>query len=164
MKVETILNSILTQTDTLGRRLELWQYWSAWTVPYMIKTVQTSEYRPAQTKPRMHFTIASDVCSLLLPRAGVKEHSRLFPPHARNITRPEEKYFFLFPLKSCDNCILFPVANMNVELMNHSILGWGSDFLSAIAGRVGSAFRRVGSDRVQEKWPVDNSGSPWMGI
>ena len=35
----------------------------------------------------------------------------------------------------------------------------GSDFLSAIAGRVGSTFRRVGSGRVQEKWPVDNSGS-----
>ena len=35
----------------------------------------------------------------------------------------------------------------------------GSDFLSAIAGRsgVGSTFRRVGSGRVQEKWPVDNS-------
>ena len=36
----------------------------------------------------------------------------------------------------------------------------GSDFLSAIAGRVGSIFRRVGSGRVQEKWPVDNSGRP----
>ena len=43
----------------------------------------------------------------------------------------------------------------------------GSDFLSAIAGRVGSGrvesgrvgsrFRWVGSGRVQEKWPVDNS-------
>ena len=33
----------------------------------------------------------------------------------------------------------------------------GSDILSAIAGRVGSTFRRVGSGRVQEKWPVDNS-------
>ena len=33
----------------------------------------------------------------------------------------------------------------------------GSDFLSVIAGRVGSTFRRVGSSRVQEKWPVDNS-------
>ena len=34
----------------------------------------------------------------------------------------------------------------------------GSDFLSVIAGLVGSTFRRVGSGRVQEKWPVDNSG------
>ena len=25
-------------------------------------------------------------------------------------------------------------------------------------GRVGSTFRRVGSGRVREKWPVDNSG------
>ena len=25
------------------------------------------------------------------------------------------------------------------------------------SGRVGSTFRRVGSGRVQEKWPVDNS-------
>ena len=32
----------------------------------------------------------------------------------------------------------------------------GSDVLSAIAGRVGSTFRRVGSGRVYEKWPVDN--------
>ena len=37
----------------------------------------------------------------------------------------------------------------------------GSDFLSAIAGRVGSGqrFAGSGSGRVQEKWPVDNSGS-----
>ena len=34
----------------------------------------------------------------------------------------------------------------------------GSDYLSAIAGRVGSTFRQVGSGRAQEKWPVDNSG------
>ena len=34
----------------------------------------------------------------------------------------------------------------------------GSDFLSAIAGWVGSGQRFVGSGRVQEKWPVDNSG------
>ena len=33
----------------------------------------------------------------------------------------------------------------------------GSDFLSAIAGRVGSGQRFAGSGRVQEKWPVDNS-------
>ena len=33
----------------------------------------------------------------------------------------------------------------------------GSDIWSAIAGRVGSTFWPVGSDRVQEKWPVDNS-------
>ena len=33
----------------------------------------------------------------------------------------------------------------------------GSDFLSAIAGRVRSTFRRVGSGRVQEKRLVDNS-------
>ena len=33
----------------------------------------------------------------------------------------------------------------------------GSDFLSAIAGRVGSGQRFTGSGRVQEKWPVDNS-------
>ena len=33
----------------------------------------------------------------------------------------------------------------------------GSDFLSAIAGRVGSTFRRIGSSRVQEKGPVNNS-------
>ena len=33
----------------------------------------------------------------------------------------------------------------------------GSDFLSAIAGPVGSTFRRVGLGRVQGKWPVDNS-------
>ena len=32
-----------------------------------------------------------------------------------------------------------------------------SDFLSAIAGRVGLTFRRVRSGRVHEKWPVDNS-------
>ena len=58
--------------------------------------------------------------------------------------------------------ILFPVGNLNVELMNIVYMGGGgrsgrvgSDFLSAIAGRVGSTFR--GSGRVQEKWPVDNS-------
>ena len=33
----------------------------------------------------------------------------------------------------------------------------GSDFLSAIAVRVGSGQRFGGSGRVQEKWPVDNS-------
>ena len=32
----------------------------------------------------------------------------------------------------------------------------GPDFLSEIAGRVGSTFRRVGSGRVQKKWPLDN--------
>ena len=31
------------------------------------------------------------------------------------------------------------------------------DFLSAIAGRVGSAYRLVGLGQVQEKLPVDNS-------
>ena len=34
----------------------------------------------------------------------------------------------------------------------------GSDFMSAIAGRVVSGQRFAGSGRVQEKWPVDNSG------
>ena len=35
----------------------------------------------------------------------------------------------------------------------------GSDYLSAIAGQVGSGQRFAGSGRVaQEKWPVDNSG------
>ena len=53
--------------------------------------------------------------------------------------------------------ILFTVGNMNVELMKHrytiSTEGRvGSDFLSAIAGRV-----NVSPGRVQEKWPVDNS-------
>ena len=33
-----------------------------------------------------------------------------------------------------------------------------SDFLSAIAGWIGSGQRFAGSGRVQEKWPVDNSG------
>ena len=44
-----------------------------------------------------------------------------------------------------------------------------SDSMSAIAGRVNVSMSRVGSDRVQEKWPVDNSAvysmaralSPW---
>ena len=35
----------------------------------------------------------------------------------------------------------------------------GSDFLPAIGGRIGSGQRFAGSGRVQEKWPVDNSGS-----
>ena len=51
--------------------------------------------------------------------------------------------------KSCNKCI-FPVGNLNVELMKHStysiyIWGVGSDFLLAIAGRT------------QEKRPGDNS-------
>ena len=33
----------------------------------------------------------------------------------------------------------------------------GSVFVSVIAGRVGSRFRRVGLGQVQGKWPVDNS-------
>ena len=36
----------------------------------------------------------------------------------------------------------------------------GSDFLSAMVGRVGSTFRRVGSGRFQEKWPVDKFALP----
>ena len=66
-------------------------------------------------------------------------------------TRPQEKYFPLFPFKAANNCMVFPVGNLNVELTKHSIYGgWGSgrvgsDFLLAIAGRVGSAFRLVGS-------------------
>ena len=34
----------------------------------------------------------------------------------------------------------------------------GSNFLSEITGRVESGQRFAGSGRVQEKWPVDNSG------
>ena len=87
----------------------------------------------------------------------MKEHSRsFFSPSCRK------------HLKTCDNCILFPVGNLNFELMKHSTYGGrgsgrvGSDFLSTIAGRVGSGQRfagsgRVGSGRVQEKLPVDNS-------
>ena len=65
--------------------------------------------------------------------------------------------------KSCNNCILFPVGNLNVELMKHSTYGGGVGsgrvrlFVgNRGSGRVGSTFRRVGSGRVQEKWLVDN--------
>ena len=56
-------------------------------------------------------------------------------------------------------------GNLNVEFRKHYVhIGEeagrvGSDFLLAIAGFVGSTFRRVGTGRVQEKWPVNNSGS-----
>ena len=40
----------------------------------------------------------------------------------------------------------------------------GSDFLLAIAGRVGSGQRFAGSGRVQEKWPVDNSDTGYIPL
>ena len=39
--------------------------WSAWTLHCRIKTVQASEFRPAQIKPRMHFT---NISVFVLPR------------------------------------------------------------------------------------------------
>ena len=60
---------------------------------------------------------------------------------------------------------------INKYLFNQSMFIWGKgraagrvglDFLSAIVGRVESKFRRVGSGRVQEKWPVDNSELIWI--
>ena len=48
-------------------------------------------------------------------------------------------------------------------------VGSGQTFWSAIAGqvgsgRVGSTFCQVGSGRVQEKWPVDNSERDLKGV
>ena len=62
--------------------------------------------------------------------------------------------------KSCNNCIFFPVGNLNVEIMKYEEVGRvGSDFLSAIAGRVGSTFCRVGSGRVGSK-----KSDPWTTL
>ena len=71
-----------------------------------------------------------------------------------NITRPEQKYFPLFPSKSCNNCIVFSVGNLNVELMKHSTYGGR---VKLFVGNRGPGLVNVSPGRVQEKWPVDNS-------
>ena len=55
----------------------------------------------------------------------------------------------MFPSKSCNNCILFPVGNLNVELMKtvHMGEGVGSSQTFCRQLRVGSTFRRVGSKK-----------------
>ena len=89
----------------------------------------------------------------------MKEHSRsFFHPHARNITRPEEKYVSLFRPKSCDNCILFHAGNLNFELTKHSTYGGGgSGRVRLFAGNSGSGRVSVSPGWVQEKSTVDNS-------
>ena len=57
----------------------------------------------------------------------------------------------MFPSKSCNNCILFPVGKLNVELMKHSI---------HMGGGVGSG--RVGSGRV--RLFVGNRGSGRVNV
>ena len=63
------------------------------------------------------------------------------------------RYFPMFPSKSCRNCIilLFPVGNLNVELMNIVHISWGRGWVGS--GRVGSGRVRLfvgnrGSGRV----------------
>ena len=55
------------------------------------------------------------------------------------MVRPEEKYFPMFSSKSCNNCILFPVGNLNVEFVRHSTYEGGE------AGRVGLFVDNLGS-------------------
>ena len=56
----------------------------------------------------------------------------------------KEKYFPLFSLKLCNNCILFPVDNLNVKLMKH-IVHMGGRVRLYVSNR-GSGQRFVGSD------------------
>ena len=72
----------------------------------------------------------------------------------------------MFPSKSCNNCILFPVGNLNVELMTHSTYGGGVGsgrvrlFVgNRGSGRVGSGQRFAGSDRVGSK-----KSDPWTTL
>ena len=70
----------------------------------------------------------------------------------------------MFPSKSCNCCILFPVGNLNVELMKHSTYGGGVGsgrvrLFSAIAGRVNVSPGRVGSKKCDPWTTLSRTGN-----
>ena len=67
------------------------------------------------------YLLTSDICSFMLSRNNGLEtnHSRSFFSLSEKFKRSEEKYFPLFPSKSCNNCLLFllTISMLNVELI-----------------------------------------------
>ena len=106
--------------------------------PCSTKTVQTSEFRPAQTKPRKHFTNIGYLQSFCCLETTVLKNKRPFFSPSEYITRLEEKYF------PRNNCISLPVDNSNVELMKHIVVHMG---VRLFVGNRGSGQRFFGSKK-----------------
>ena len=163
------VGSGMQTSQTPDRLQSLESGWSACMLePCRIKIVQSSEFRPAQIKTWMHFTnmwYSQSFCCLetssVLKNKTTRD--RFFSPLVI-ITRLEDEYFPLFPLKSCNSCILFPIGNFNVELLKHSTYGGrvGSDF--CWQSQVGSTFRRVGSKKSDLLTTLGNSECGWDGL
>ena len=89
--------------------------------------------------------------------------------HPRETLQDLKRNISAVSLEIMQQLYIVPVGHLNVELTKHSTYGGrvGSDFLSAIAGRVDVSPSRVGSGRVgrvRGKRPVDNSGTFRVGL
>ena len=112
-KVEAILNSY-----SLGRLAGD----AGLLEPCSMKTVQTSEFRPAQIKPRMHFTNIWYLQSFCCLETTVLKNKRSF---FFTLGKHYKTWREIFSSKAYNNCISFPVDNSNVELTKHSTYGGG---------------------------------------
>ena len=132
--------------------------------PYKIKTVQSSEFGPAQIEPRMHFTNIWRLQSFCyLETTVVKEHSRsFFSPSCRKHYKTRREIFFtVFSVIVRQQLYIVPCWQL--EFWTHEtyyiwgvgLVGSGQTFCRQ--SRFGLAFRRVGSKK-SDPWTTLVSG------